>query len=506
MALTSSKFITVTSNKITLWDKLGTQKIKEITDCYWAKSFVFDKVNNRLWVENYSNNKVRTYIISDTDIVFEYEYTTPSYGGIQSLALNPSTGVCYHVGYGVAGISFTISRMNPITKTINSLTSVPKTTHSSSYASIIYSPITDTVFVHIGYNTTAHTTAAAAYSYEYYEFNENITTYTRFNDLYYTSKNRYGVGEENYIVEAYGYYNYDNRGFIFNPISKKIIYLRSSNYGGTSQYVTVKFIDPITRRIEEFPFDKVQGFYAELFVSELNGNIWIRTSGVTTIIYKYDPYFNYLGEISVMGDINKAVFNPVSETFYIHSTSNKSTFVYNNVGDVINICNVGYEAGQSFAVPSLNESSLSYIEGSVLVAPGNDSIITDDTPTIVFKVGKNPSGYTQQFRLVADTDKAKIITGVATSAYTVILDSFTSSTNYIDATWEYSTDYNSATPTWLPLGTGDGLKQNGSVPTNGVDAATNDIWVRLTIPASKALTGAGSNMDWFFKVYSFSKN
>ena len=151
------------------------------------------------------------------------------------------------------------------------------------------------------------------------------------------------------------------------------------------------------------------------------------------------------------------------------------------------------------------------VSPNVIVFPDRFSSTTDTTPNLVVRVGVSPAGWTQQFRVVGDTDIDKIMNGAFDSTYMRAADSFSSGTHYdADWSWVYSTDHqeglgNSTNGTWNSLGTGNGLQSGGSEPTNGVDCTTyGSRYMRVTIPADESLTGAASNTKWYFKVFSYS--
>lgn len=307
----------------------------------------------------------------------------------------------------------------------------------------------------------------------------------------------------------------------WNSVSKKLLMIDSIN-GNDFPYcfkpIRVFAYDPVLKRETHeygFTIEDGNGYdelyktdYISLFIGKVTGTVFIRRKD--GYIYKFTPDLRFVSKFKApdeSADITSPTgFDPYREIFYLKDFSKRQIKAVSGIGDVLNVntldadfkyCHVCYVESQA---PSSVASSL-------IVKPVNGSNTTDATPTVVFKVGANPVGYTQQFRLVLDKDENKIYTGTHSTAYDRVLDSWTDGDHYVDATWEYSTDYNPETDTgtFAPLGKEVGKKEGGVTPTNGINADSTVHYVRLTIPDSLKLDNANI-ANWYLKVFSYTKS
>ena len=259
-----------------------------------------------------------------------------------------------------------------------------------------------------------------------------------------------------------------------------------------------------------------------------SGNFYIRTNRliiVTDSAFKLVVSFDLFDETNTdlyylrTKTVNEWAFNGITEelTCTYDSAGLQYTHTFDRLMNLtsvnsyaISIENQTYVDKYVTAIGSIEVGSVE-TEASVVVFPVNQSLEVDTTPKLVFKVGSNPIGWTQQFRLVADRDDSKISSGVATGTYERAYDSWSNGASYNGTVgWEYSTDYvegqdPDSSGTWSALGSGDGLQSGGTNVVNGLNSEFDNYYVRMQVPAGDELLGADTNDIWYFKVFSYSK-
>jgi FlaG/FlaF family flagellin (archaellin) len=241
-----------------------------------------------------------------------------------------------------------------------------------------------------------------------------------------------------------------------------------------------------------------EGYY-RLYSSPLSGRL-VMISGRSLMSWNPDNTIHANFDFSPTVDRYDIAFNQMTEDLLLgHSAGfvvfdhqgNQKASVYDASGYHPNACYVN----NADSKPPLGMGATSFIYPSVGEATA------DTTPTVLMKVGRSPAGWTQQFLLCVDSDKDNIALKDHMFEYDGSYASFTSSANYADLTWEYSTDYEEATGTgtWDALGTGDGMQSGGTEGTNGVlcDDTQPHVYVRATLPN----TPVG---NYYLKVYAVS--
>jgi hypothetical protein len=512
MALTNTFYVTYEQDKyeMKVWDKFMNNVIYTIpTTRYRNHSFIYDADRQLLWIEGSSYSQIFRYALTDIGYTLEATISVPTYGGSESLTLDEATGTVYHVGQGTTSNVVSKIPFNAVATASTLTITSPAMNNHASYKSILFVPSTQKVVVWGGiYNTTTDYPLEA-----FVELDADLTVQTKVGSLrnydgYYYRCLRNGISHINY-------YNRVASSIVYNNVTGKI--LIGADADGLSSYTSNRIVevDPTTydmkfHGIEQYTDKKAVDLPCELFVGKHSGTVYYF---IGTKCYKFTPSFTLIKEFTVIGSgAGYISFNEVTEEFYVSDVANNAVHVYTSNGDLIKT-KAGFVSDVYCQIPVIGASDTvsNYIEPARIVNPNDANTFTDTTPTLVFKVGSNPVAWTQQFRVVADTDETTLSLGGATDVYARNFDSWTLGTNYVDAAWEYSSDHdetNEADPlngTWTALGSGEGLRSGGVHGTNGVDGNQGDIYVRMTIPAGSALTGAETNTPWYFKVYSYSK-
>ena len=232
-------------------------------------------------------------------------------------------------------------------------------------------------------------------------------------------------------------------------------------------------------------------------------------------LYAYDINGKLLFNKTFSNTHDFLAFNSNTEEFY--RLISGTIFLYDRYG--ISLANSAESPNLSdktfsklFLISGTSEVAPYAISPNKIVYPASPEYVSTETPTIVFEPGVNPDGWTQQFRIVFDTDLTKIINGDENTNYSIKIDSWANG-EYYDANvqFQYSTDYSpgsdpSSSGTWNNLGTEDGLQSGGTVPTNGISRSPNEhVYVKFTLPSDKKLTGIDSGTTWYCKIFSYSK-
>jgi len=264
------------------------------------------------------------------------------------------------------------------------------------------------------------------------------------------------------------------------------------------------------------------GYYNESVdytVSNLGYGVGNKTGNTYIFIgkelYAYDINGKLLFNKTFFDIHDFLAFNSNTEEFY--RLISGTIFLYDRYG--ISLCNSAESPNLSdktfsklFLISGTSEVAPYAISPNKIVYPASPEYVSTETPTIVFEPGVNPDGWTQQFRIVFDTDLTKIINGDENTNYSIKIDSWANG-EYYDANvqFQYSTDYSpgsdpSSSGTWNNLGTEDGLQSGGTVPTNGISRSPNEhVYVKFTLPSDKKLTGIDSGTTWYCKIFSYSK-
>ena len=203
------------------------------------------------------------------------------------------------------------------------------------------------------------------------------------------------------------------------------------------------------------------------------------------------------------------IFNPYTEEFYRVNTTTKTLYAYDRWTRQIGVRAAAFTTNPSYFLPLPGgENAVSIgISPNIVIFPNANQRTSDTTPTVVFKVGISPAGWTQQFTTVMDRTFSVVDGGTVSGTYERIASSWLGSTDYKDWTWEYSTDYSETTlsGTWSALGTGTPLQTGGAMPTNGVISDSDQsVYARFTVSNDDILTGAETEDIWYMKIFSHS--
>lgn len=489
-------------------------------------SMVFDHDRKKLWVCG-TTGSVKRFDISDTAETLED--TIASVGicyNQDSMAIDTATGNLFCVP-NVTGVTKTVKKilLTSAGTVDGSLAMTTFTTTTTSQASVM---IIDGVGYLFVYN--AHAGSQGNYQYEpLKKFTLDLVTVTDGYDMI----NVITSGASQYALNAtYGHYTISTsiftKGCVYNPVSNKI----TVGYNMANQVnimydkvITLNFSDPNDYNV--FPFSKytdsglnsasVEDMSA-IFVGRNSGNVYFLSDARLT---KWKPngeeVFSKVIPSGQVATIGSFAFNEVTEDIYLTRYTDKKVIRLNKSGNIIeeSIVMSNYPTIILVGLGSTEVNATSnQTEASYITYPASGVSITDTTPTIIFRIGTNPAGWTQQFRFIADTTMTTASSGDPLGTYDRTFDSWLNGSAYTDCTWEYSTDHdetNTGNPlngTWTALGTGDGLQSGGTTPTNGVNSQMDvgsGVYVKLTIPALSELTGAATNTPWYFNVFSYSK-
>jgi len=505
MAITKTLVLTNELNDyfFRVHDKFMQNELYQIPlTVYRPKAMLFDKTRGILWVAPNTTGKVYKYSLTDIGYTLEGEITVSTYCGLNGMALDENTGDVYHINY----TGTTISKIPGAGISVSTTLTVVTPSGAQSYPALEFIEERDELMVVWEYSNTSP--------------DHNLSLLTRVDSSLISYEHFANYGRQ------FGYYyrytgstrckgshsSFDNNQASYNRVSKKMIYamdnLGNYSFGGFLS------IDPVTGHIDVWSAADLDtkniATVSSIFVGRDSGTIYCILGND---VYKVSPGLKFIKKFTVLGQgADHMTFNDVSEEFYVSDYANNSVHVYTSNGDhVLTKTSFVNDVETTKIASAASDSTGNYITPARIVNPNNAATFTDDTPTVVFNVGSNPIGWTQQFRLIADTDETVIGTGDANTAYARVFDSWLAGTSYNDAGWEYSTDHdetNEVDPlngTWAPLGSGEALRSGALNITDGLDANVANYYVRMTFPAISALTGAASNTQWFFKVYSYSK-
>jgi hypothetical protein len=473
---------------------------------------IVDTVNNKLWVRH-GTTTVTRYAYSETALTLEstITFSTGNYGTC-SMCVDPS-GSLYSIDYGTAA-TMKVSKILIAGTTVLSTLTIPSCTNYSSntyISSILFDKLLDKpIVVYAG--TTSTTEYYPAYNYTVVE--KNLSSSSSKGNFYDTHKNNiyhYNQGIHNYA------YDYQSSNTALNPITNKIVTLFDQNSAGISLslYMFDKE-DPFYNLEVAVPTEKISTNIAEsnatMVAGATSGNMYVISGGTPHRFIKLDPdgkqIINKTMSLSPYS-YNMYGFNPIKEDFYFGTYLGSTITRYDSEGNYkgTSLPLLG-DPRKIVVVPSINEVPVTATIPPNIVYPESMSATNDTTPTVVFKVNANKSGWVQQFRLVGDTSSV-VIAGTPTDVYERTFDSWVNGVNY-DANWYYSSDYvpgnnPDSTGTWTILGTGDGLQTGGTHIVNGIDGNAGTYYVKKTIPVGSELTGASTNTIWYFNVFSYSK-
>jgi len=490
----------------------------------------FDEHSNQLIVCTNSGPQVWNVSDNDFTLVFEIE---SGYIGVNQIIRDKNTGKWYTSEYGW---------IKEYSATGEFIQEVYYTKSAKIYSWYMHLDIDYTNNLLVIFTGTTNTTSATVYEYE--SFPESTIMLDSFTLTY--GQNFYDYNDY-YYNHFYPYYsasptlNYRNL-IKFNKFDGNMYRFMDGyiNYSNTpSCYISAPGKMDVMKRIplsvgypskDEWTTNgnghTQSNYIYSVWQGRHSGNWYILTA---ELIMVFDVTMNPVKTI-----IRDDVRNP---EWYVHRTRTQEYFAFNPVTEEISVYrnDTDYQYLDTFdrnlefvstnqhdraasneitsgpfevITGAIEEGSVE-TESSTIVYPVNESLETNLNPTVVFAVGTNPEGWTQQFRLVADRDLAKIEAGTAVTTYERAYDSWTSG-SFSGEQFKYSEDYTTNTDpdangTWTILGTSDGLQEGGTHIVNGIDGREGTFFVKMTIPSGDELEGVASNDVWYFKVFSYSK-
>lgn len=495
---------------------------------YLVAAWVVDYERDKLWIsgEIGTADYIVRYAISDTGLTLETAIAVTAGQGCWSnsgMTIDESTGSLYVTdGYNsetirkvlLAGTTIEASTIFASTD----LTSVPT---GSLFGALTYYnwPIqfaNNQLMLIPPFNSTDTTPAYPMFQ----GIDSNLSTYsnskwmeipqgTPTTDFYPANQYENAVSTERY---------FNTNTIVYNRITNNVAYISDrTTAGGSALHIYTADLNTNNRDAKihyanpTYSVDRAVTYVlrgTSLFCGKYSGSYYSITR---QSINKFNASVNHLKELGV-GDHGgiQAAFNEVTEDIYIGNINTNTISCYDKHLNTVNSITLTGIPAKMLVVPGTNDVPSNEIIPSTLIYPVLDSSITDTTPTLAFKVGDNPSGWTQQFRVVADTTYDTIANGGPATVYDRAFDSWLNGINYADCTWMYSTDYTAGNDpdidgTWAALGTGDGAKSGGVHITDGLDSnQTGTFHVKMTIPAGSELTGGATNTPWYFNIFSYS--
>ena len=516
--LNNTLVVLVSGTTVSLWDKfLKKEKFSKNlgTTIY---DMVYDRQRSKVWV--YFTSKVQRYSVTDTDMTLDVEYViTTSYNYSDSMCINPKTGDCYYVEPLLGVTASKLVKFEYGDGTTNTFKTLALPVCSTWFGinwnqpgvslnpsqRLVFNQKEEKIYVSFAWSCGGVFNVNPTFLIS---VDKGLTTYD-----YTTHKAK--------NINLYNYYSYFNANRLTAQMQSMVCYNNVTNTMVIGRDLTSVNTLP---SVFLYSTENKNYKYASLgttanmngvFFAESTGNIHVVTEDKKVCVYN-TTMTALLYEYNVIGNTQHITFNNITEDLYIVDPASQYITGFTKTGDIfaqspLNAGKIPFVPTRFYTFAGLNEVISSGVTAPTIVQPDQYVPVVDTTPTIVFKVGKSNAGWTQQFRVVIDTDENKIINQGFNDSYTYVLDSWANGGHYVNAAWEYSTDYDEALPdpyngTWNTLGTTESLQKGGVMPTNGVVCEnTGDVYVKLTLPAGYELTGADINQKWLFKVYSYSK-
>ena len=485
-------------------------------------AWVFDSDRDTLWC-TFSDKKLKKYTVSDTglseiqDITMTYKTALCS-----SMTIDPTTGNLYITDTENHNITYKIL----FNGTAIDASSQLATAHFSSSTSIVGTPGINQVFGFDSWvpgsllwdprknNLVLCSTLKGTSPYNIYptfiELKPDLSDYESI-----TWQNRITVNDD---IRPKNYSHYqplgdtENHVMSYSEVTGDIAYSVDSmiqTYYGTYNKVLIRsasgdFVFELPIDPNNLTSGQVE-YGSGAYFGKYTGNLYAFKNGIITV---YSPSYKHINTRTILSNLNIISFNNITDDIFIFTDSSNSLSMYDKNLTEIKTVNFSAQMAKLLVIPGTNDHPSNAVSPSTIVFPSIDSSIADDTPTIIWEMGTNPTGWTQQFRVVADTNANTVIDGGPASTYLRKFDSWTNGSDYADCTWEYSTDYVSgndpSTGTWTALGTADGLKAGGTNITNGLDSGQGNYFIRMTIPVGSELTGGSTNTKWHFNIFSYS--
>ena len=229
----------------------------------------------------------------------------------------------------------------------------------------------------------------------------------------------FGENNKHYFSTGYFSYGSNDNNFGDGHIAWNIV--RNSLITGCDAYNHAKEIDVINGVIKDINLNSYTSNSENfrVYCGKTTGNIHF-VSNYNHIVFDYDC--NYLKTISVPSNPRNYyfIFNEYSEEFVRYSTTTYRFYMYDSDGTEVAHTHEDDVFSTNILkfvfLPGKSDDYASVVHPSVIQWPTRYANTTDTTPDIIFKVGRNPEGWTQQFRLVGDTNKTKITNTVIVNA------------------------------------------------------------------------------------------
>lgn len=481
----------------------------------------YDPTTEKLWIKD-GTNRVSRYAVTDSAVTFEatITYANSHYG---TEGCFDSVGNYYSVSYINGATSPVIEKILVAgTTPAGSITIAPANnsgTRLSAYGtSLVYDSRNDQIIA--VYNGVVYTGTFSGSAPLYSKIPTDLSGTTKFGNFWEFSQNQ-NINHYGYLGNTYNSANDATyKTCEYNPVTGKVFkifdYEASTYKSHLMEYDLNDYRWTNKKQIFQYKGTDATWEYSwgQLRIGKISGEIFIMHNNTEMEIVRLSPDGRYLGHCAYPAHTAaywKTAFNYIKDEFYICDETTDVVFRLDKYGTIKNTSAVFVTGNPNrmIVANATNETTSVNVDPSQILFPTNQTTITDETPTIAFKVNGNPTGWTQQFRVVADTDPA-VINGNPGDVYDRTFDSWLNGTSYVDATWSYSTDYDGVSDpdvqgTWVALGTGDGLQSGGTNITNGIDSNVAQYYVKMTVPVGSALTGAASNTTWYFNVFSYSK-
>lgn len=515
------------SNDINAYNKsLDSTPVWTEALAYTVSSWVFDGDGGRdkLWTAG-TDNYIRRYSISDTGLVEDTAVlltTASDYPwSLNAMTIDENTGNCYIADGAnheriykilVAGTAIDAEITYLATDIVNPTgINTGFALSAQDHTPIVYDPIKDALIMKPMVASTSVNPRFPVFQ----EIDKNLTTF---------GENRWATSHQasnstDYSASSFYDYTtkndwYNNSGMLRNKVTGEVAFLADGMTSAGAPWIYKANFNEPGIRADVFDANRESKYNTTtaepgggLFCGKYSGN-WHFANEY--IIVSYTPNLDHINHRLITNtDGIHYTFNEVTEMMYILDYNTSVLTGYDkNHQEFNNVTLVGTPA-KLLCVPGTNDVPSNQVTPSSIVYPTPDSSTNDTTPTVVWKVNDNPTDWTQQFRVIADTDYNTVVNGNPSTVYDRAFDSWLNGTNYADCTWEYSTDYVSGSDPavsgiWTALGTGDGLKVGGVNITNGVDANVAQYYVKMTVPAGSELTGGASNTKWYFNIFSYS--
>jgi len=530
--------IMTTSNTYLYSEDLQTQIYSQANSKEYPSWALYDPAHEKLWLMTDNGGKtIERYAVSDTELTLEASITISIISFFRNGVCVDNDGNLYYLDS---------SRVDNGTMHIGKIlidgtseefykSFSPYTTDGnkdSTYGSaLVFNPDkNELICIYNGWDeNTSDLPSSTGHYYTHATFSLDCETINYHGHAFFA----YGVGLAYTIYcnsPACVLNSYSKGSFKwveYNPVTKRLnmVINRVSSAGGTyipllydfdletsSTMITrgFKVVDPSI--INSNTISPIEN--ATLNVSKSSGDIFVY-SGDVNYACKFSANLKHKETKSLMltsaYELKYSAFNDITEDTYFSyadygvSRYGKDLTLKNSIGSID-----GNYVKAIEVIPKTNESAVNTIMPADIVYPANEDSIVSTTPTICFKVNKNPSGWTQQFRLVVATSQNEIYEGADYDSYYRKFDSWANGDAYnSDCNWQYSSDYvigddPDSTGTWTNLGSDDGLQSGGVNGTNGINGNAGEFYVKMKIPTANALDTNDSD-EFYFNIYSYSK-